>query len=157
MRADASLNGQELGGDVVDARRDGPLVSLGRKQCVQPSARSCRAARDPQVVVDCQNDRSEVRPMLSRRVYEGSCLAVTKRGGRGEEPGVGGAERATGVVTLQVEESPATELVGEYRRGHVADSVSAQHVAPHQAADYRLTNGHGRGPAAPRCSPLSVA
>jgi len=61
MRADASLNGQELGGDVVDARRDGPLVSLGRKQCVQPSARSCRAARDPQVV-DYQNDRSEVRP-----------------------------------------------------------------------------------------------
>ena len=51
MRVDALLNGQELGGDVVDARRDGPLVRLGRKQCIQPSARSCRVARDPQVVV----------------------------------------------------------------------------------------------------------
>jgi hypothetical protein len=44
MGVDALLNGQELGGDVVDARRNGPFVRLGRKQCIQPSARSCRAA-----------------------------------------------------------------------------------------------------------------
>ncbi len=150
MRVDALLNGQELGGDVVDARRDGPFVSLGRKQCIQPSARSCRAAGDPQVVVECQDDRSEVRPVLSRRVYERSCLAVTQRGGqrcggRGEEPGVGGAERAAGVVTPQVEESPAAELVCEYHRGHVADSVSAQHVTPHQAAIQFSAGGIAQG------------
>ncbi len=65
MCVNALLNGQELGGNVVDARRDGPFVSLGRKQCIQPSARSCRAGRDPQVVVECQDDRSEVRAALN--------------------------------------------------------------------------------------------
>src|ERR1700722_19648031 len=128
MRIDALLNGQELGGDVVDARRDGPLVRVGGKQRIQPAARSGRAAGDPQVVVEGQDDRSEVGPMLNRRVYERSGLALAKRGGqrrgdRGEDPGVGGAERAAGAGTPQVEEAPAAVLVREYHRGQVADSV----------------------------------
>jgi hypothetical protein len=138
MCVDAVLNSQKLGGDVVDARGDSLLVGLGREERIEPRVRSRRSAFDSELVVERQDDRSEVWPVRSGGVYKCSGLAVTQPGRQrssdsGEECGVSPAKRNAGVVAPQVEEPPAAKLVCEDRGRHIADSVSAQDVAPHRA------------------------
>jgi hypothetical protein len=51
MRVDALLNGQELGGDVVDDRRDGPFVSLGLLRSSPAIARSWQKNPLPRLMI----------------------------------------------------------------------------------------------------------
>ena len=73
-----------------------------------------------------------------RRLDERPCLALAQRAGQrsgdiGEERGVGGIERASGVVSPQVKKAPAAVLVGEDGRRDVGDLVPAEHLTPDQA------------------------
>ena len=135
---DTFLGGQDLGGHVVDAGRDGSFIGCRGKQHIQPCLRSRRAGDDPKVVVQRQHDRPGVVPLRSCWLNEGSRLALSqrfsqRRGQTGDELGVGAVERFTGAVTPQVEEAPAAVLVGEDYRGHVTDSVPAHHLSPDPA------------------------
>jgi hypothetical protein len=68
---DTSFDGQELGGHVVDAGRDGLLAGLGREQHVQPLLRRCRTAEDVKVVIERQHDRPDVAPLRDGWLNEG--------------------------------------------------------------------------------------
>ena len=104
---DAFLGGQELGGHVVDAGRDGLLVGLGRKQHVQPGSRSRRAAGDPKVrrrvSARPARRRAGAQPLAQRTFVPGNVAArwpAARREWRGTRRRwrrtVRGCRRATG-------------------------------------------------------------
>ena len=77
-------------------------------------------------------------PSRGRRLDERPCLAPAQRAGQrtrdiAEERGVGGIERARGIVSPQVKKAPAAVLVGEDGRRDVGDSVPAEHLTPDEA------------------------
>ncbi|HZC62451.1 MAG TPA: hypothetical protein VE464_12535 [Streptosporangiaceae bacterium] len=115
MVIDAFFGGQELGGHVIDAGRDGLLAGPGREQNIQPFLRGRGPAEDVQVVIQRQHDRADVTPLRGGWLHEGLGLAATQRTGQrcgeaGHELGVRAAVGSVGFVPPQVEKAPAAVL-----------------------------------------------
>jgi len=118
-----------------NARRDGPFVRLGRKQASAIRV-SCRASRDPQFVVRGSGRPSESGDAESpglRTFLPGIDKSAVTSCGRRPREGTRRRRLLTSrgwLLRPQVEESPASRTVCEYRPKPCRRSRSAQHVAP---------------------------